>query len=246
MPLFGRKKEKGQLKEVSYKVDYTSVQKNVLIDGQRGVFLRALGFYDAFGPDEKPTGESVDIFFPGLLIADVSDIDLTVVPGFGSTALKYTESDPDLRIDLKWFVEAMIDEVGPCDAFVAEGKDKQGRLWRACVLDRGQTLLQEAKHSEAVERYEDAARIYEKLGMYEEAKMARRRGKGITVVSVDLNRLLEQVRNSGIVAVYRCPKCGGNLKIGKDTSTNSLRICPYCGSEIAAMDLADFIRTILS
>jgi DNA-directed RNA polymerase subunit RPC12/RpoP len=48
------------------------------------------------------------------------------------------------------------------------------------------------------------------------------------------------------VAVYRCPHCGGKLKIDKDARMDKLRVCEYCGSEIETMDLADFLRTALS
>jgi DNA-directed RNA polymerase subunit RPC12/RpoP len=63
---------------------------------------------------------------------------------------------------------------------------------------------------------------------------------------VDLNSLLKQIAEQGIVAVYRCPHCGGKLKIGKETSETNLRICEHCGSEIETMDLADFLKTALS
>ncbi|MCJ7423499.1 phage terminase large subunit family protein [Candidatus Bathyarchaeota archaeon] len=67
-----------------------------------------------------------------------------------------------------------------------------------------------------------------------------------TNVSVNLNALLQQVKDGGIVAVYRCPHCGGPLKVGKDTNVESLRTCEHCGSEIEAVDLADFLRSALS
>ena len=98
--------------------------------------------------------------------------------------------------------------------------------------------------------YEEVARLYEKKGMYEEAGRVRARNREITVkkteVKVDLNNLLKQVAEEGIVAVYRCPHCGGRLKIGKDTAATNLRVCEHCGSEIETMDLADFLKTVLS
>jgi hypothetical protein len=55
--------------------------------------------------------------------------------------------------------------------------------------------------------------------MYEKAGQLRQMQKQVvvkqTVVSVDLNNLLQQIRVGGIVALYRCPRCGGNLKIDK-------------------------------
>jgi DNA-directed RNA polymerase subunit RPC12/RpoP len=99
-------------------------------------------------------------------------------------------------------------------------------------------------------RFEDVAKLLEKQGKYEEAGKMRARGRAISVkhtsVSVDLNSLLKQIAEQGIVAVYRCPHCGGKLKIGKETSETNLRICEHCGSEIETMDLADFLKTALS
>jgi len=68
----------------------------------------------------------------------------------------------------------------------------------------------------------------------------------VTQVTVDLNTLLQQVKDSGLVAVYRCPHCGGALRIAKETSISSLKNCVYCGSQIEAIDLADFLKTVLS
>jgi DNA-directed RNA polymerase subunit RPC12/RpoP len=99
-------------------------------------------------------------------------------------------------------------------------------------------------------RYQDAAKIYESFKMYEKAGKAREREKRIVVktsnVSVDLNRLLEQLKDTGIVAVYRCPHCGGKLKISKDTTLESLKLCEHCGTEIETVELADFFKTVLS
>ena len=86
--------------------------------------------------------------------------------------------------------------------------------------------------------------------MYEKARELREREKQIIVrrtdISVDLNALLQQVKDGGIVAIYRCPHCGGKLKVSKDTSVESLKVCEHCGSEIEAMELADFLKTALS
>jgi DNA-directed RNA polymerase subunit RPC12/RpoP len=96
----------------------------------------------------------------------------------------------------------------------------------------------------------DAAIGYEQLKMYDKARELREKDKQVVVrgstVSLDLNQLLQQIKDVGIVAVYRCPRCGGKLKIDKNVSKDKLRICEYCGSEIETMDLAYFLRTALS
>ena len=115
---------------------------------------------------------------------------------------------------------------------------------------RMQLHIKQAENLEKAGRYEDASRIYELYGMYEKAGQLRQKQKQVvvkqTVVSVDLNSLLQQIKDGGIVVVYRCPHCGGNLKIGKEATIESLKVCPYCSSNIRAMDLIDFLRTALS
>ncbi len=74
----------------------------------------------------------------------------------------------------------------------------------------------------------DAAKIYEEqLKMYEKAKLLREKDRQMIVkrteVSVNLNELLKQIKDGGIVAVYRCPNCNGTLKINNKTSLKSLK-----------------------
>lgn len=113
-----------------------------------------------------------------------------------------------------------------------------------------EAVLVLAKKIVAAGRPLDAAHVYETYGMYDEARDLREKDRQIIVkrkkVSVDLNALLQQVKDGGIVAVYRCPHCGGKLKVGKDSHLENLKICEHCGSEIKTMDLADFLRTVLS
>ena len=100
-------------------------------------------------------------------------------------------------------------------------------------------------------RRQDAADIYEKrLQMYDKARQLREILNQVIVkrtdISVNLNALLQQLREGGVAVVYRCPHCGGKLKINKDTSSDCLSVCQHCGAEIQTMDLADFLKTALS
>lgn len=130
--------------------------------------------------------------------------------------------------------------------------------------NRENLLIGEAKHCEKVGRYGDAAEkykqiaeLYEQQKLHDKARVLRDKARHLlgkekqvivktTDIVVDLNKLIEQVKDGGIVVVYRCPHCGGKLKIGKDTSVESLRVCEHCGSAIKAMDLTDFLQTALS
>lgn len=107
-----------------------------------------------------------------------------------------------------------------------------------------------AQNLEKCGRTQDAAKIYEDLRMYDKSRELRERDRQIFVkktdVSINLNALLQQVKDGGLVAIFRCPHCGGKLKINDKTTVNSLRTCEHCGSEIEAMDLADFLKTVLA
>jgi len=136
----------------------------------------------------------------------------------------------------------MIDE--QCDSVV---EDPDNTLWKRI---HQHALLIRAKHYETLREFENAAKIYKRLKMYEEAGRIRAKGQEVTVkrtdVSVNLNALVQQIRDGGIVAVYRCPNCGAKLKVDKETTVESLKKCKHCGEEIQAVEMASFLRAILS
>jgi hypothetical protein len=109
-----------------------------------------------------------------------------------------------------------------------------------------------ASNLEKCGRCLDSAEVYEtRLGMYDKAKQLRESSnrKQILVkhtnISFNLNDLLKQVRDGGLVVVYRCPHCNGALKIDKQTTANALKTCDYCHSKIETVDLAELLRTAL-
>jgi predicted RNA-binding Zn-ribbon protein involved in translation (DUF1610 family) len=109
------------------------------------------------------------------------------------------------------------------------------------------TKLQEAKNLEIAGRFEDAARIYESYQLYEEAGMARRKDRTTYVEqrTIDINVLLNQLRAEGRSTNYKCPTCGGSIRITGSTTTSHLAKCEYCGNEIKIHDLVEFLKSIL-
>lgn len=107
-----------------------------------------------------------------------------------------------------------------------------------------------AQNLERCGRTLDAAKEHETLRQYDKARELREKDKHIIIkktdVSLNLNALLQQIKESGLVAIYRCPHCGGKLKIDRNVDMSKLRVCEHCGSEIESMDLADFLKTALS
>ncbi|MEJ2242181.1 MAG: hypothetical protein P8Y18_08575, partial [Candidatus Bathyarchaeota archaeon] len=117
------------------------------------------------------------------------------------------------------------------------------RIYKKTLLKKAGILLE-------VKRFEEAAKIYEDLGMYKEAGNARIKYNQLSIknteIKVDLNRLLNQIKDNGLIVVYRCPHCGAPLKVSNDSNIESIRICQHCNTEIKLFDIADFLRTALS
>jgi hypothetical protein len=107
-----------------------------------------------------------------------------------------------------------------------------------------------AQNLEKCGRTTDSAKVFEELRMYDKARELREKDRHIIIkktdVSININALLQQIKDNGLVAIYRCPHCDGKLKIDKNASIDKLRVCEHCGSEIETIDLADFLRTALS
>jgi hypothetical protein len=74
---------------------------------------------------------------------------------------------------------------------------------------RIQLHIRQAENLERAGRYEDASRIYELYGMYEKAGLLRQMQKQVvvkqTVVSVDLNNLLQQIRDEVLLLFIDAP-----------------------------------------
>jgi DNA-directed RNA polymerase subunit RPC12/RpoP len=154
-----------------------------------------------------------------------------------------------IKHGVKWFAAPPWPE---CNRQVRR-KSKRGKnYWDDIFLPWfiRKIILVKAQEFEKAGRYEEAANLYEMLKMPEEAGRLRHRDREFVVkkieVSVDLNSLLQQVKESGLVVIYRCPRCGGNIKISRDSSATSLTTCQYCGSEIATIDLINYLKTALS
>jgi lysine biosynthesis protein LysW len=127
---------------------------------------------------------------------------------------------------------------------------KERRSRENLLLNEARHCEEEGSYEDAAEKYDQIAELYEEMKMDDQARQTREKarqllGKEKQVVVVDLNKLIQQVKDGGIAAVYRCPRCGAELNIDKNTSAESLRVCQYCGSEIEVMGLADFLRTLL-
>ncbi len=96
-------------------------------------------------------------------------------------------------------------------------------------------------------RNEDAARAFEELTLFEEAgrvrKMALQEKNTSRNVSVNMNQLLDQVRQGGLALPYKCPSCGGSIKIDKDFDPD-IKVCGYCGTPLDTTVISTMLKNI--
>jgi hypothetical protein len=111
------------------------------------------------------------------------------------------------------------------------------------------SLLNDAKNAELAGRYEDSARCWEALNCYERAgairKMDWKRRTTVRKVDMDVCRILEQVRAGDFVIPYKCPNCGGSIKVNGSTSPERLTRCEYCGEVLSIHEIEKFLAAIL-
>ena len=87
---------------------------------------------------------------------------------------------------------------------------------------------QEARNFELAGKYEDAAKEYELLGMFEKAGAVRKMNKTQYVESTQTQYVIStsfQIGSDGTVKIG-CPHCGGSSSV---TEKSGERKCEYCG-----------------
>lgn len=104
----------------------------------------------------------------------------------------------------------------------------------------------QAEHFVLAERHEDAAQLYESIGMWKEAGETRRlkQRQVVTQVHINVNDLIAQLRALGLTATYTCPACRSPLEITADTKPDALVRCAYCGAVILPTDLVQAIGKV--
>ena len=127
------------------------------------------------------------------------------------------------------------------------------RLYEA---EERKRCLESCQQAERAGRYLDAADCYEYAAnrwgdekLLDKARECREKAMSIKsevrVIAVDVNTLIRQLKESGIVAAYKCPNCGAVLKITGETRAESLKFCNYCGAKIDTVNLVEFLKSVL-
>lgn len=105
----------------------------------------------------------------------------------------------------------------------------------------------QAKLAESVERIDDAAMFYEKAGFLEKAKQLRIKNKNQVVhhITIDVNKLLDFLRQSNFTIPYKCPSCQATIKINSQRDANRFFLCEYCGTSLQAVDVQNLISGMM-
>lgn len=111
---------------------------------------------------------------------------------------------------------------------------------RANASDLREQQIRRATNAWTSGNYELAASIYEHLGYLEQASQARELAKTQYVVqtnvSVNYNRLVEQLKDLRKPVAYSCPKCGAGAMMDGNLQAQALK-CAYCGANFAIPDI---------
>ena len=115
---------------------------------------------------------------------------------------------------------------------------------RICQWDK---CVTRAKNLELARRYEDSAQEFEKLAMWKEAGEVREKASSRTVkhVNVDLNDLLERVKDGGLAISYKCKNCGAGISVNSGSNADGLRFCSYCGTATDTDTLTTILKNAL-
>lgn len=107
--------------------------------------------------------------------------------------------------------------------------------------------LTHAKNLELAKRYEDSAKVYEELGLWKEAGIVRDKKTARTVkhVTVNVNDLIEKVRDGGLTIPYKCRSCGATITIDSSSNPDGLKFCSYCGSGVDLDSMLDIVKNAL-
>lgn len=206
---------------------------------------------------DDSTGKKTKIFLSDARIEHPNDVcEISDTPQTDAyTRTHFTQIEAKGEDGNSYWVTFLTDEQSKAlsTEFYADELEPEEEIYS---VDDTPLMRDEAEIAEQAGRYEDAAEIYENLSrtlkdkkLLDKARKLRtlaRRVPPVKVITVDVNKLIQQLREDGLVVAYSCPRCGGKLKISGGTKPESLKFCSYCGSKLDTMDLAEFLRTTLS
>lgn len=94
-----------------------------------------------------------------------------------------------------------------------------------------------------------AADIYERWGYPQFAAQARELARTSRVVqtsvTIDYNRLVEQLKDLRKPIAYSCPQCGAGMLLNPATSREQLEKCSYCGATFTLPDIMGVVQRMV-
>jgi len=116
-----------------------------------------------------------------------------------------------------------------------ENMAREAHIRRAQEMERirqRQAMVIRARNLEASYRLEEAAFLYDRLDMFEDAGRCRRKLKEEVSrhIHVNANQLFDTLQQRGTAIPYLCPQCHGMVDI--DGVNKRYTQCPYCGAAV--------------
>lgn len=107
--------------------------------------------------------------------------------------------------------------------------------------------ISQARLAESVGRIEDAALFYEKAGQLAKARELNKRSRSQVVqhVTVDVNKLLDFLRENSFTIPYKCPSCLATIRINGQRDATQFFTCEYCGTSLQAIDVQNLIGGLM-
>lgn len=116
-----------------------------------------------------------------------------------------------------------------------EGMMREQQARKAQEMERirqRQAMMIRARHLESAYRLDEAAFMYERMDMFEDAGRCRRKKKEEVSrhIHVNANQLFDKLQQKGTALPYLCPRCHGMVEI--DGVDHKYTTCPYCGATV--------------
>jgi hypothetical protein len=160
---------------------------------------------------------------------------------------------------VKWRYYVFVEDGESLRKHIYRGSDDSFRQqfgipmdWK-CILLTPQIFseIQNALRLEREGYLEGAINTYMAYGLYNQVLRLRdlqndkMRTTTVKHVTVDINRLVEQIAARGLVIQYKCQNCGATINIDKDSDVAGLKHCSYCGTAYDVLDMSEILEQAL-
>ena len=89
--------------------------------------------------------------------------------------------------------------------------------------------------------FEKSAQIYDNMLWWDKAGRVRAKKNINKNITINVNQMIDQLRSGGLAFNYKCQNCGALIIFDKDSRSDALKFCKYCGSAIDITTINDLL-----